>query len=97
MKLIENHWNRFYKSSSSNPSSNFAKFVIKWLKINKISFESKKLIDIACGNARDSVYFHNKHIHTTGIDLSKIIIKKKFFKFSKYKIFSKRYLQNYKK
>ena len=73
MKLIENHWNRFYKSSSSNLSSNFAKFVIKWLKINKISFESKKLIDIACGNARDSVYFHNKHIHTTELIYLKLL------------------------
>jgi len=89
MKLIENHWNRFYKSSSSNPSSNFAKFVIKWLKTNKISFESKKLIDIACGNARDSVYFHNKHIHTTGIDLSKIIIKKNSLNFPNIKFIQK--------
>jgi len=89
MKLIENHWNRFYKRSSTNPPSNFAKFVIKWLKKNQISFESKKLIDIACGNARDTFYFHNKFLYTTGLDLSKIIIKKNSSEFPKIKFIQK--------
>ena len=71
--MINSYWNKFYKNKKiiSKPSS-FAKFVSrKYLKKNK----NVKLIDIGCGNGRDSIFFANKKIKVLGIDNSKTIIK----------------------
>lgn len=75
------HWNRFYKKFSLSQASNFAKFVFRKIKKKKLSRLS--LIDIGCGNGRDSIYFSKKKIETTGLDASKIAIKNNLKNFKK--------------
>ena len=65
------YWNKYYKLKRSplSPSS-FAKYCEKmYLKKNK------KLLEIGCGNARDSLFF-NKKMNVTAIDKSDTIISK---------------------
>ena len=71
MKIIntKNHWEKFYKKNFHFTESKFARFVFKKIKKNN-------LIDIGCGNGRDTFFFLNKGIHATGIDFSKTTIKK---------------------
>ena len=69
------HWNKFYKTFVISSESNFSKFIIKWFKKNKYKIVDKTLIDIGCGNARDTRYFKTKNIKVTGIDQSSIAIK----------------------
>lgn len=63
MKIL--YWDKFYqkKFNLSKPSS-FAKFIFKYLKKNK------KLIDIGCGNGRDSFFFNKKNLNVCGIEKS---------------------------
>ena len=42
---------------------------------NKYTIADKTLINIGCGNARDTKYFKTKNIKVTGIDQSSIAIK----------------------
>ena len=58
----------YYKKETNKKSSNFSKFVLKKLKKNKT------LIDIGCGDGRDSFFFSKKKIKTLGIDISKQVI-----------------------
>jgi len=62
-------WNKYYDLQNS-PFNNspFSSFVIK--KIEK----DKSLLDVGCGNGRDSIFFSDKKIKTTGIDYSDIAI-----------------------
>ena len=49
------HWNKFYsKKKQPIKPSNFAKFLYKKFLIKG---KGKKLIDIGCGNGRDSFFF----------------------------------------
>lgn len=60
------YWNRYYLQNQlkgSNPSL-FAQFVMSYIRPNS------NLLDLGCGNGRDSLYFHAKGIRVTGIDLS---------------------------
>ncbi len=64
------YWNNYYsKNSIPFEPSSFAKFIFKF--INK----ETKIIDIGCGNGRDSFYFANKNLETLGIDYSDVAIK----------------------
>ena len=61
------YWNRFYKD---NPpmiieESLFAKFVSEYITANRT------LIDLGCGNGRDSLYFCSLGMNVVGIDMSK--------------------------
>lgn len=66
------YWNGYYKKINvvSSPSD-FAKFVLKKIKKTK-----GLLIDIGCGNGRDTFYFIKNKIHTLGCDHSLTVIKK---------------------
>jgi len=92
------YWNRFYKKKlAATKPSNFAKFIIKFLKKEKTT-----IVDVGCGNGRDLFFFKKKKIDFIGIDLSKNasqIIKKKFKTANdKYKIFNDDFVNfNYKK
>ena len=79
-------WNKFYKKKLDiNKPSNFAKFILKFLK------KKTTIVDVGCGNGRDIFFFKKNKINFYGIDLSKsatIIIKKKLRnKMEKKKIF----------
>ncbi|WP_323735654.1 methyltransferase domain-containing protein [Methanosphaera sp. ISO3-F5] len=56
-------WKEYYKNNP-NPveASTFAQFSIGFLK------EGKSLIELGCGNGRDSVFFAEKNINVTAID-----------------------------
>jgi tellurite methyltransferase len=63
------YWEKYYSQNSKpfNPSS-FAKNIVK--NINKKS----ELIDIGCGNGRDSLFFSSQKIYTVGVDQSVNIV-----------------------
>jgi len=65
-EIEENYWNDYYGEgvAPSFPSS-FASLVV-----NKID-PNKWLIDLGCGNGRDSLFFANNNINTFAIDSSK--------------------------
>ncbi len=66
------YWNHFYLENSekiSNPSD-FAGFISGYLK------PGKHLLDLGCGNGRDSLYFLDLGLRVTGIDASNYIIER---------------------
>ena len=96
MKKNNTHyWNNFYKKHIINKETSFARFVIN--NINK----NHNLLDIGCGNGRDTFFFYENNIKCDGIDKSTTVIsnnkkiKKDIFKridFCKKKInFTKKY------
>lgn len=64
------YWNRYYKKVSHIKPSKFALDVAKELKSTDI------LLDIGCGDGRDSKYFISKGVYTIGVDISCSAIKK---------------------
>ena len=70
-----NYWNNFYKKESKNVEiyneSTFAKFTYK-----KILNKKGKILDIGCGNGRDSYFFNKKGFKVVGIDISQKAIQK---------------------
>lgn len=56
-------WKEYYKKNP-NPveASTFARFCIGFLS------EGKSLIELGCGNGRDSIYFANHNLNVTAID-----------------------------
>ena len=69
-------WEKHYSKSRMKSPSNFALFIKKNSKKNiKIN-----LLDLGCGDGRDSFYFaKNSKINVIGIDKSSIAIKKIIF------------------
>lgn len=56
------YWKKYYeKNSNPTPQSSFAEFVTPYLKKNKI------LVELGCGNGRDSIYF-SKILKVIAID-----------------------------
>lgn len=75
-------WDNFYKKFSLNAPSKFAEFIIK----NQL-FKKGYILDIGCGNGRDSFYFLKSGYKTIGLDrsgtaikLNKKILPNNFFK-----------------
>ena len=64
------YWNDFYKNGIKDiqQPSNFAKFVLPYVKAET------KLMDIGCGNGRDSLYFAANGVQVTGVDASETAI-----------------------
>ena len=59
-----------------NSESSFSRFIIRWLKLNKLNIIGSNIVDIGCGNSRDSkTYFKKIGINVTGIDQSLTAIK----------------------
>ena len=71
-KSLINYWNNYYGNVKIFKESSFAKFAIKFIGKNR---KDKKIIDIGCGNGRDSFYFHKKKLSVLGVDISKKIIR----------------------
>ena len=71
LNKIKYYWDSYYnKNTTTKKNSNFSKFVLRKLRKNK------SLIDVGCGNGRDSFFFSKRKIKTLGIDISKSVIKK---------------------
>ncbi len=60
------YWSTFYKKFNETTPSNFAYFIMNFL--NTLA-EPLHILDIGCGNGRDSYYLASKY-NTTGIDIS---------------------------
>ena len=64
------YWNEFYKENppASMQESRFARFVAKYVEKNKT------IVDIGCGNGRDSLFFNRLGLNVIGIDASDSVI-----------------------
>ena len=63
------YWNKWYKKNNAplSPSS-FAEFCLNYIS------EGDRIIDLGCGNGRDSVFFGHNGFDITGVDYSEIAI-----------------------
>ena len=63
---IKEYWEDFYKSNPDliAPSS-FSKFVFDHLNLKD---SNCSVVDIGCGNGRDSLYFTNNNLKVTSVD-----------------------------
>mgnify|MGYP001188470010 FL=1 len=68
---LKNYWNSFYVKKKKDKPSNFAKFIK-----NKFIKKKSNLIDLGCGDGRDTFYLYSSRMKTLGIDKSEVIIKK---------------------
>lgn len=67
--MDKKYWNKYYKSNYIPfEQSNFSEFVLE-----SLTAESS-IIDIGCGNGRDSIFFAKQKLNTTGIDQSIVAI-----------------------
>jgi hypothetical protein len=67
----KSYWDDFYKSNTDlKKESDFARFVLSDLKKRYDDFGAIKMVDLGCGNLRDTKYFHNDGIDIEGVDLS---------------------------
>lgn len=65
------YWNQYYNQNKSiNFPSNFAKDIACQLEKGKL------LVDLGCGNGRDSVYFESIGMNVIAIDMSEVAIKR---------------------
>jgi len=65
--MDKNYWNDFYKNNGGvSESSDFAKFVLDYIRPFDKTFN---ILDIGCGNGRDSYYLAKEHI-VCGCDTS---------------------------
>ena len=62
------HWNNYYANNSYFENSDFAEFVK-----NFITYE-KSLLDVGCGNGRDSLFFIKNNLEVYGVDFSETAI-----------------------
>lgn len=64
----EEYWKEFYEAFKESSHSSFAEFVYKFYLYN--SNKDRVLIDIGCGNGRDSYYFWKCGFKVIGIDIA---------------------------
>ena len=73
------YWNRYYQSRPAvlDAPSQFARDVVDYLKSPEgghVSLEGKHVLELGCGNGRDSRYFLQQGCFVTGVDASEIAI-----------------------
>jgi tellurite methyltransferase len=77
----KNYWDEYYSSKSNlthlNKESSFAQFVFDFLKKQNLNSKNHRLLDVACGNGRDSFYFADCGLNVDCIDLSSNIVSDK--------------------
>ncbi|RFC55025.1 class I SAM-dependent methyltransferase [Brumimicrobium aurantiacum] len=67
----KSYWDEFYKSNKDlNKESAFARFVYEDLEKRDLNLDAINMVDLGCGNLRDTKYFHSKGINIEGVDLS---------------------------
>jgi tellurite methyltransferase len=69
-KKANNYWENFYKKFSLLKPSQFSKFVLK--KIKKKNF----LLEVGCGNGRDTLFFIKNKIRCHALDICKTAVRK---------------------
>jgi len=59
------YWNKYYGNDMApKPPSDFAKYVLEFVEPDRM------LIDLGCGNGRDSIFFCRNGLKVTAVDLS---------------------------
>ena len=67
--MNKNYWDRYYsKTNGIETPSTFASYVSDLMK------KGESILELGCGNGRDSFYFAKKGFHVFAIDQSKIVI-----------------------
>jgi tellurite methyltransferase len=76
-EIEQKYWNNFYKAATNliNPST-FAVFCGKYID------KGSKILEIGCGNARDSAYFESIGAEVTAIDNCKTVIENNIKKYN---------------
>lgn len=67
-----NYWKDKWVDCHLEPANSFAKRAYALIKAKKL----KSLLDIGCGDGRDSIYFSDKGLSVTAVDFSESGIKK---------------------
>lgn len=70
------YWNMYYQQRPLviNECSPFARKMLDMIAGQMTLGETKYLLDLGCGNGRDSVFFAKNNIHVVGIDASDVAI-----------------------
>lgn len=79
--MNKKYWKKFYKNKHIITPTSFAKFIAKYLKNNFPIYNS--IIDLGCGNGRDTYYFGKKGYNIVGIDSANLPKNKQNTKFKK--------------
>jgi len=58
--MNEEYWKNFYKTHTTREPSSFARFCLKYI--------NKEVVDVGCGDGRDSYYFAKNGVYVHGID-----------------------------
>ena len=73
---MKNYWNKYYKLKLTPlAASSFAKYC--W---NNYLKKNRSILEIGCGNGRDSFFFNKKNLKVTALDKSTSVIKKNIVK-----------------
>jgi ubiquinone/menaquinone biosynthesis C-methylase UbiE len=64
------YWKNKWSNQPFEPANNFAKRVYKLIKAKNL----ETLLDLGCGDGRDSIYFANKGLQVTTVDFSESAI-----------------------
>lgn len=76
----EKYWKNFYSCSKEVPAqpSDFALYALRFLKNLPVSGSEINIIDLGCGNGRDSYFFSSEGYNVTAVDPSSKIVTNKF-------------------
>jgi tellurite methyltransferase len=78
-KNLQKYWDKYYDGEKLDNESSFARFTLKRIKDNG----PLKLMDIGCGNGRDSFFFNKKGFDVLGVDISSQAIQRCFINSNK--------------
>ncbi len=72
----EKYWDNYYENKIAERDEQLSPSLFACAMLQKYMKKGKHLIELGCGNGRDSLYFARSGINVTGIDASKVAIKK---------------------
>lgn len=64
----QKYWENFYKKFDIKEASSFARFAYDYIQKNNINISN--LIELGCGNGRDSSFFLSQGFNVTGVDFA---------------------------
>lgn len=72
----EDYWNNYYANRKADSESKSEPSLFACAMLQKYMKSGEHLVELGCGNGRDSLYFAKNGLNVTGIDASQIAIKK---------------------